>query len=284
MVTRCCPEHRATWLAVLRAIHANATLLLAATFGLAYPQISDTTSPTLAEDLNDLGSVHFDQARLLDAERCFDEAISIWTKRGSSSPKIGFAFLNLAQLRVEQNRPSDGEKLFRRAREILGSAFGTGSVDLAVANIGLANALMHLHRTAEAETAARLALAALETRANTEHLGAALFLLAKAAWIQRRGDDAEALLRRAIEVWRALLGSQHPTFASGLVCRGTAIGKALERIRQAPPGGAGRFRVATRSSSPLYRIYSAALFPVPEATRRKAGSREAAAACRGDLG
>jgi hypothetical protein len=125
--------------------------LLAATFGLAYPQISDTTSPTLAEDLNDLGSVHFDQARLLDAERCFDEAISIWTKRGSSSPKIGFAFLNLAQLRVEQNRPSDGEKLFRRAREIPGSAFGAGSVELASANIGLANALMHLHRTAEAK-------------------------------------------------------------------------------------------------------------------------------------
>jgi hypothetical protein len=45
-----------------------------------------------------------------------------------------------------------------------------------------------------------------------------LFLLAKAAWIQRRGNDAEALLRRTIEVWRAVLGSQHPTFASGLVC------------------------------------------------------------------
>jgi tetratricopeptide (TPR) repeat protein len=177
----------------------------------------ETTSPALAENLNDLGSAYFDQARFLDAERCYDEAISIWASRDSTNPKMGFALRNLAQLRVEQGRPSDGERLIRRAREIMGAAYGNDSVELAQVNIGLATALMNLRRTSEAATVASLALAALEPRGNSEHLGAALFLLGKAAWIQHHESDAELLLRRAAEVWRTVLGSQHPTYATGLV-------------------------------------------------------------------
>src|SRR4051794_25354183 len=49
----------------------------------------NATRSTLAENLNDLGSVYYDQVRYPDAERCYIEAISIWAKLGSTEPKMG---------------------------------------------------------------------------------------------------------------------------------------------------------------------------------------------------
>jgi tetratricopeptide (TPR) repeat protein len=185
----------------------------------------DATRPALAENLNDLGSVYYDQVRYLDADRCYAEAISIWSMLGSTNPKVGFALRNLAQLRLDQGRPSDAEKLSRRAREVLLPALGADSVGVAQVNIGLAVALMDMHRVADAETAAGLALATLAAKGPSQELGAVQFLLARAALTRHREGDGETLLRRAVEVWRTSPGSQHPTYASGLGALAVLISK-----------------------------------------------------------
>jgi tetratricopeptide (TPR) repeat protein len=176
----------------------------------------NATRSALAENLTDLGSVYYDQVRFPDAERCYSEAISIWAKLGSTDPRMGFALRNLAQLRLDQGRPSEAERLSLRAQQVLVPALGSDSVEVAHVNIGLAEALVDLHRITEAETAAGLAVATLAPRGQSEELGTALFLLARVALARHREGDAETLTRRAIEVWRISLGSQHPTYASGL--------------------------------------------------------------------
>jgi tetratricopeptide (TPR) repeat protein len=180
-------------------------------------------SEGMAEALNDLGSLYHDSGRLIEAERAYRESISIWNVLGSSNPKMGITLSNLAGLRLAQGRPSDAEKLYVQAEKILVVKRGAQSAEAAAVFCGLADVYWETGGYAKARLLGERALSILEPTPDNPQLGVALFILAKTAWKQSRDEDAEQMLRRAIEVWRTTLGPLHPTVLSALVSLGVFL-------------------------------------------------------------
>jgi tetratricopeptide (TPR) repeat protein len=174
-------------------------------------------SAALAGALNDLGSMYHDSGHFAEADSAYRESLSIWRRLPEKNPKMGTVLGNLAGLRLAQARPSEAEKLYREAERLVTSANGLESPELANIHCGLAEVYWEMGRYENARLLGERALSVLEARPNDPHRGVALFLLAKTAWKQNSDEEAERLLRRAIEQLRRTLGTQHATFASVLV-------------------------------------------------------------------
>jgi tetratricopeptide (TPR) repeat protein len=171
------------------------------------------SGPQIAGALNDLGSMYHDLDRLPDAARCYTEAIGILEIRGDSNSKLTVALSNLAGLRLAQARYSDAERLYRRAERVADSG-----LEVAAAYVGLADTFLNTRRYREALEFGSRAMAILEISGQDERLAVALFVLAKAAWLQGTQGEAEMFLRRAVASWRAAVGAGHPSYASALAC------------------------------------------------------------------
>jgi tetratricopeptide (TPR) repeat protein len=170
----------------------------------------------LAEALNDLGTLYHDSGRFVEADRAYKESLFHWARTQVTSPKMATALTNLAGLRLIQGRPAEAEKLYGEAERILIAAYGVKSPHLAAVLCGLADVYWETRRYEDARDASERALKVLENTSQDSRTGVALCMLAQIVWKQNREGDAEGLLRRAIEVWRKSLGTQHPTYASGL--------------------------------------------------------------------
>jgi tetratricopeptide (TPR) repeat protein len=115
------------------------------------------------------------------------------------------------------------------AERLLITACGVESTDVANLRSGLADVYWEMGKYENARRLGERALSVLETAGRTPQFGVALFIVAKTAWKQNRDEEAERLLRRAIEIWRTSLGPQHPTFASGLVSLAVLISRKNPR-------------------------------------------------------
>ncbi|HYI94021.1 MAG TPA: tetratricopeptide repeat protein [Bryobacteraceae bacterium] len=185
--------------------------------GIEAARQPNETSEGLAKVLNDLGTLYHDSGRLVDADRAYSESLSIWRRGAGKNPKVGTTLQNLAGLRLAQGRASDAEKLYIEARELFVSAYGVDSPEVTNALVGLAEVYCEMGRYENARQLGEHVLSILVATRDNPQLGAAFFVLAKTAWKQNRDEEAERLLRRAIETLRVLLGPQHLTVVSGLV-------------------------------------------------------------------
>jgi tetratricopeptide (TPR) repeat protein len=183
---------------------------------------AQATGPGLAAALNDLGVLYHETGQLLEAERCFMRAIFLYSQTAEPQSGIGFALQNLGGLRIDQGRFSDAERLLRRAGQSLSSTFGKQSREVAAANVSMAGALLEVRRYSEANALASLAISTLEGSSDRQ-LGTAFFILGRSAWEQGQARDAAQLLSRAVDEWRKALATDHPTYASGLVCLAIAL-------------------------------------------------------------
>lgn len=179
----------------------------------------------LAEALNDIGALYHNSGRFLEAERSYKQSLSLWARIPEPKPRMGIVLGNLAGLRLAQGRPSDAEKLFSEAKRILVAGYGAESPEIAFVLCGLADVYWGTRHYDDARLAAESALSTSEKLRLGAQTGAALFLLAKVAWRQNREEDAERLLRQAIDVWRTSQGQQHPTYASGLSSLAVVLSK-----------------------------------------------------------
>lgn len=175
------------------------------------------TSEGLAAALNDLGSLYHDSGRYVDAERAYRESLSLWRRIDKTNPKFGIALGNFAGLRLVQGKPSDAEKLYHDAEQVLVSTLGPDSPELSNILSGLAGVYLDMGAYQAARTLAERAVSILDRETNNSQVGVAAFVLAKTAWKQNSEDEAEQLLRRALEVWQRTLGYHHPTTISGIV-------------------------------------------------------------------
>lgn len=199
-------------------------------------------SAGLAEALNDLGTFYHDSGRFADADRAYSESLSISRQMPEIVPEMAIAMANLAGLRLAEGRPSDAEKLYIEAQHLAISAYGAESAEVANLLTGLADVYMELGEHEKARQLGERAVVILETTGkDPQALGVALFTVAKAAWRQQRDEEAERLIRRAIEILRRSLGPQHPSYLSGLVSLATLV------CRKNPSEGGQLFSEALQS-------------------------------------
>jgi tetratricopeptide (TPR) repeat protein len=169
----------------------------------------------IAGALNDLGTIYHEMERYADANRCYKQAISTLEHCAPSSPKMVTALVNLAGLRVHQLKYSEAEKLYQRAERISDSKLASNSPTLASVYHGLSVLLVRKRSFPEAREFGERALCLL-AGTKDQNLGGVLFLLGKIALEQKRLEEAENLIRRAIAVWRTSDGEDGPSTHLGL--------------------------------------------------------------------
>jgi len=234
------------------------------------------TSTGFTDALNDLGTIYHDAGRFVDAERVYKEALSQWARIPGANPNKGIVVGNLAGLRLSQGKLSEAERLYLKAEQVLTSTEEVDRASLAFVICGLADVYWQARNYDDARRLAERAASMLESKGRRyPQMGAALTLLGKIAWHEQRPADAERLFREALEIWRATLPREHPTYAAGLtslavVLSGKNPNEAEELFRRALQVGethSDREHVFTGFTLVLYARHL-------ENTKRKAEAKE----------
>jgi signal transduction histidine kinase len=69
--------------------------------------------------LNLIGVIYQEMKEFALAEKSLEEGIDTWVNKGDSSPGLSDLYMNLAELRLEQNLPYDAFTLLQKARSLL---------------------------------------------------------------------------------------------------------------------------------------------------------------------
>jgi tetratricopeptide (TPR) repeat protein len=155
----------------------------------------------------------------------------------------------LASAYAEQGRLDKAEELFRRSIAIKGKGFGKEHPNTAITEAAFASVLVQQGDLSEAEALLTKALEVFDKAwpvANERmpvgarlNIPATLDSLAQVYWQQDRQQDAEAALKRALAIRKALIGDRHPSVAGNLSSLGVIYGatgrhaEAEQALRQA---------------------------------------------------
>lgn len=167
--------------------------------------------------LDVLASVLASQNQLAEALELYRKNLALVTAQyGPADPTTARALERVASTLDTLGRPAEALPLFDHALEILGPADG------AVRALVLGNSatpLMHLNRYPEAEARMRAALAVTERLLGSDHVEVATALVNLSNVMDRLGRDSLPQRQRALAIFEAKLGPEHPL-----------VGKTLSEI------------------------------------------------------
>jgi tetratricopeptide (TPR) repeat protein len=179
---------------------------------------SDVAGLGMAGALSDIASAWASQGELRSALEVAEESLNLKTQLlGRNHAAVADSLEVLADIRMRFRDYTSAERDLGRAIEIrrtLGDARGLG-----VGLNRLSMLLVETHRVAEAERAAREALALVERTDGPEHPSTAMALTTLATVLRGREayTDAERLLRQALGIAERTLGVDHPDVAKILI-------------------------------------------------------------------
>ena len=175
-------------------------------------------SPEYATTLNDYGGIHRDIGNFEKAEQAFLQAAEkIAVLQSAQHPDYGSVLNNLAGLYRLMKDYEKAEAYFQKTLEIYKQALGEDHFLYisGLNNLGLL--YQDMGRSAEAEPLHRHSLDMLEAvNDNPIAIATTLNNLASALRQQKKLDDVEALLERALRIYEAVLGQGHSLYAYGL--------------------------------------------------------------------
>jgi tetratricopeptide (TPR) repeat protein len=173
----------------------------------------------VANSLNRLARLYYDQGRYSDAEPLFIRALTINEQQfGASHPNTANSLNNLAQLYKSIGRYSDAEPLYLFALAVREQQLGTNHPDTAGSLNNLASLYYSIGRYSDAEPLFVRALAIREQQLGTNHPDTAGSLNNLAGLYESMGRyrDAEPLHIRALSIREQQLGANHPDTAISL--------------------------------------------------------------------
>jgi len=148
------------------------------------------------------------------------EALAIRTNLlGFEHPEVATSLWLLGAQRAMQDRLDEAEDLFRRSLALRRKFLGNEHPDVAVVLSGLSHVLSVRGKYGEAEVAAREALAIRTQQSggkSTFDDEGTVVRLGMALRFQRRTDEAETVLRQALEERRKAWGADHPRLCGTL--------------------------------------------------------------------
>jgi tetratricopeptide (TPR) repeat protein len=174
--------------------------------------------PDIAQRLDDLAILYFNQERYEEAEPLYLQVLELRKKVfGSDNLHVATSLNNLAVLYSDQGRYEEAEPLYLQVLELRKKVLGNDHLDVAQSLNNLAALYFGQGRYEEAET---LYLQALELR--KKMLGSAHPDVAQSLSLnnlavlysgQRRYEKAETLYLQALELRKKALGNDHPDVA-----------------------------------------------------------------------
>ncbi len=174
---------------------------------------------TSARLLNQAGIFFYEQARYVQAELLYKQALGIKERvLGLEHPETAVSLNNLGMLYESQGRYWEAESLLKRALEIRERVFGVEHPETAVSLNNLAELFRFQGRHAEAEPLGERALGICERVLGPEHSDTARCLnnLALLYKSQGRLAEAEPLYERALGICERTFGAEHPSTAMSL--------------------------------------------------------------------
>lgn len=159
--------------------------------------------PYYATNLNNLALIYVALGKYTDAEKTYQNSLSIYEKSlGKEHPFIGATLDNLAGVYEIQGRFIAAETLLKHAIKIKKKSYGTQDVRYATSLNNLALIYGALGRYAETEKLLRQSLKIVESVYGIQHTNTAISLNNLAVLYQKYGKnkEAESLLKRALQI------------------------------------------------------------------------------------
>ena len=175
---------------------------------------SSQPSDFLAENLNNLAGLYYDQGKYRDAELFIERSLTIREKQlGENHPDFAQSLNNLAELYRTQGKYEEAEPFYRRSLAIWEKQLGENHHLVASGLNNLAALYRSQGKCEEAEPLFRRSLAIREKQLGENHPDVAQSLFNLAALYHNTQRPAEALeaIQRAIQIYTQTLGTNHPT-------------------------------------------------------------------------
>ncbi len=200
------------------------------------------SNPWLADSLEHLAELRYDQGRYRDAERLEIEALALRRELyGELDPRVGESLNDLAALADVQGRGAEALALYEQSLAVFRSTVGEQHAEYAraLANRGILS--FRLGDLANAETQLRQALEIRHAVLPTAHpdVISNTANLAAIAELRGRSEEAERLMRQGLETQIRVLGEHHPRVArsrhnlAALLVRGDQLASAEKHYRAA---------------------------------------------------
>ena len=173
----------------------------------------------VADSLNNLAWLYYEQSRYGEAEPLYDRALTIYeAAHGLDHPWVASTLNNLALLYWEQGRYEEAEPLYERALSIKEAVYGPEHPSVATTLNGLALLYEEQGRYGEAEPLYERALSIYEAALGPNHprVASTLNNLALLYAEQGRYGEAEPLYERVLSITEAAYGPDHPDVAATL--------------------------------------------------------------------
>lgn len=180
-------------------------------------QILEPDHPDVAEPLNGLAHLYYEQGKYEQAESLFQRALHIREQAlGPEHPDGASTLHGLATLYTEQGKYEQAEPLYQRALRIREQTLGPDQPDVADSLSRLAHLLYRQGKYGEAELLSLRALRIREQVLGPQHpdIAQSLDLLGVLYFTQGWYKQAESLFQRALRIHEQVLGPQHPDVAS----------------------------------------------------------------------
>ncbi|UCJ13314.1 MAG: tetratricopeptide repeat protein [Phormidium sp. PBR-2020] len=177
------------------------------------------THPDVAQSLNNLARLYWNQGNPSAAEPLLRRALDIWeTSLGESHLDVAQSLNNLAQLYREQRNYAAAEPLYLHALDIRETQLGANHPDVAQSLNNLAQLYHDQGNYAAAEPLYRRSLDIREAQLGESHPDVAQSLnnLARLYWNQGNYSAAEPLYHRSLDILETALGANHPDAAQSL--------------------------------------------------------------------
>ena len=207
----------------------------------AWEQITTPEPVETAVTLNDLGNLLRVQGRFLEAERLLRRAVAL-EERAEQPVQLDLAYTlnSLGALYCNRNQPTSAIPLLKRGLAIREQTLGSEHPLVASSLSNLADALLLLDKTVEAETLYRRALKILDATAEHPTLAALTnYKLAEMYSHKRRARagnllEAEAFYRQSLTAWDRAPERNHPQVGLSL-CGLAEIYLTQQRYAEAEP-------------------------------------------------
>ncbi|HEU0009489.1 MAG TPA: serine/threonine-protein kinase [Verrucomicrobiae bacterium] len=176
-------------------------------------------SPAVADALDSLGTVLYEQGNLPTAEAVGRESLAMRRKVfGAESAEVAAALNTLGNVLQTRHDLAGAEASHREALAIRKKVFGNHHLDVAGSLNNLANVVFQRGDAAGAEPLFREALTTFKRRLTDEHPIVATVSHNLAILLSRIGDttEAEAMHRAVLSMRRKQLGNAHPDVAVSL--------------------------------------------------------------------
>jgi tetratricopeptide (TPR) repeat protein len=181
--------------------------------------LASTSSPDLADSLNNLAYLYYSIGRYAEAEPLYVRSLAIREEQlGANHPDTATSLNNLASLYESISRYAEAETLYVRSLAIREEQLGANHPSTATSLNNLANLYRLIGRYAEAEPLYVRSLAISEEHLSVNHPETATILsnLAGLYKLIGRYAEAEPLYVRSLAIDRIVYGEDHPEIATDL--------------------------------------------------------------------